>query len=92
MRLAHLAVDLAERRREVHDAGTILVGDEVGRDHHARDGVVERHEIEWPLVVDAHELVDRDRSDHLGVVTQHVGDALAPSTRSRPPCGSRTRT
>ena len=39
-----LAVDLAERGREVHDAGAVVDGDEVGGDDARRVGVVEREQ------------------------------------------------
>ena len=74
-----LAVDLAERGREVHDAGAVVDGHEVGGDDRGRPAVRRRRrqleEVERALVVEADEVVDRDRAEHLGVVAQHVGDA-----------------
>ena len=69
-----LAVDLAERGREVHDARAVVDGHEVGGDD-ARPRRRQLEEVERALVVQPDQLVDRDRAEHLGVVAQHVGDA-----------------
>ncbi len=91
-----LAVDLAERGREVHDARAVVDGDEVGghdprRPRRRRSRELE--EVEGPLVAEPDEVVDRDRADDLGVVAEHVGDARrrhhevaappSPATRAR---------
>ena len=90
--LADLAVDLAERGREVHDAGAVVGGDEVGRDD-APAVAVGGQPVERSLVAQADEVGDRDRADDLDVVAEHRRRrALGASTRSRPPSGSRTRT
>ena len=54
--------------------------------------VVELEEVEGPLVVQADQLVDRDRTEHLGVVAEHVGDRAAPSPGRGRRLGPRTRT
>ena len=74
--LAGLAVDLPEGRGQVHDAGAVLGGHEVGRDHHVRllgPSVWEGHEVERPLVVQADERGGGEVLDDLGVcsLSQH---------------------
>ena len=73
--LADLAVDLAERRREVDDAGAVVDGHEVG-DHHAVRVAVDRQDVERSLVVAPDELVDGDRTDDLGVGAEHRLDPI----------------
>ena len=76
--LADLAVDLAERGSEVHDARPVVDRHEVGGDDPPRvaGGVARRREeVERALVVEADEVGGRDRSDDLGVVAEHGVDA-----------------
>ena len=60
----------------MHDAGAVVVGDEVGRDHSKRvhapvRRVVDGHEVERAVVVEPDQVVDRDRAHDLGVVAEH---------------------
>ena len=91
--LGDLAVDLAERGREVHDAGAVVDGHElVGDDPPRRElGSSSGEEVERPLVVEADEVGDRDRADDLGVVAEHVGDAAPRRARGRAPPSCRPR-
>ncbi len=70
-----LAVDLAERRGEVHDAGTVVDGDEVvGDDREGALPVDGEHRERW-FVMRADQGGRRDVGDDLGVGAEHVGDA-----------------
>ncbi len=84
--LGDLAVDLAERRREVHDARTVVDRDEVGN-HDTRRGV-EDERVEGPLVVQPVELADRDRADDLDVVAEHRVEAAGGEHEVARPCAS----
>ena len=89
--LADLAVDLAERRREVHDPGAVVGGHEVGGDD-APAVALGGQPVEGPLVPQADEVARRDRTDDVTSSPRTAATRSAPSTRSRPPSGSRTRT
>ena len=55
--LADLAVDFTEGGRQVHDAGSVLDGDEVVGDDPRR--VVDGKEFERPLVMPSEQVADR---------------------------------
>jgi hypothetical protein len=74
--LTDLTVDLAEGRREVHDAGAVVDGHEVGRDHAPGVGVGrDREMVEGTLVVHSDEVTDRHRPKNLSIVSEHRADA-----------------
>ncbi len=89
--LCDLAVDLAERRREVHDAAAVLGGHEVGRDDPpaVAFGI---EPVERSLVVKADQVLDRDGFEDLRAVAEHRVDprpchhevALAGLRRAHP--------
>ena len=86
---ADLAVDLAERGREVHDARAVVDGDEVGRDH-ARSRRLGGRASRTAARSGAR----RGRRPRPGRRRRRRRRAppstrSAPSTRSRPPSGSR---
>src|SRR6185295_17176984 len=74
--LGDLTVDLAEGGGQVHHAGAVVGGDEVGGDDPERVAVGGGgHEVERALVVQPHELRRVDRGEHARVVAEHRGDA-----------------